>query len=143
MLAILFGLPLLLVAPILLIGSQVYQGGIISVDVLEKGPDGSSVSARVPGAVVPVAMMFMPSQVRTEIQCEMGEEMDWAFDVARAAIRSIGRAEDGVYVEVISKREIVRVSKEGDSFKVFVDTPSERVEASMPLGVASRVLDAI
>ena len=90
MLAILFGLPLLLVAPILLIGSQVYQGGIISVDVLEKGPDGSSVSARVPGAVVPVAMMFMPSQVRTEIQCEMGEEMDWAFDVARAAIRSIG-----------------------------------------------------
>ncbi len=141
--AILFGLPLLLIVPVALIGSTVCTGGVIEFEVLEKGPNGSSVAAKIPGFVVPLAMLFIPCHIQEEIRCEFDSEADWALDVARAAIRSIGHAPDGVYVEVQSKREIIRITKEGDYFKIFVDTPDEMVRASVPIGIASTVLASI
>lgn len=140
---ILFGLPLLLVTSVALFGASIYRSGVVAVEVLEKGDNGSSVEVKIPGALIPVAMHFIPECTIDDVRCEIGPEARAALDIARAALRSIGRAPDGVYVQVLSRDEIVRVEKKGGELRVFVDSPDEVVRVSIPIRVAGSVLDAI
>jgi len=121
----------------------VYHAGIIEVEVREKGENGSSLSVSIPGAIVPVAMHFIPECTIDDVRCEIGGEARVAIDIAREALRSISHAPDGVYVDIRTVDEIVRIEKEGAVFRVFVDTPDELVRLSVPIGVASSVLAAI
>jgi len=141
--AILFGIPILLVAPMALLGASVVRNGVVNVEVLEKGEHGTSVEVKIPGAVVPVAMHFLPECVVNDVRCEMDEEARAALAVARGALRALGRSPDGVYVDVRSRDEIVRVEKSGNDLRVYVDTPDEVIRVSIPIRVAGSVLAAI
>lgn len=141
--AILFGIPLVLVVPVAMLGAGVYRAGTIDVSVVEKGEGGASIGLTVPGAILPVAMRFIPECTIDDVRCEIGPEGRAGIEIARAAIKSLRSAPDGVYVDVRTRDEIVRVEKQGNSFHVYVDTPDECVRASIPTRVASQVLAAI
>lgn len=141
--AILFGLPLVLVLPVALLGASVLHTGVLEIEVVEKGEGGTSVGVKVPGAILPVAMHLIPDVALDDVRCEIDAETRAALDVARVALGSIARGPDGVYVDVRSRDEVVHVMKEGDTLRVFVDTPSEVVRVSVPLRVVGSVLDAI
>ncbi|MBZ0266927.1 hypothetical protein K8I85_02125 [bacterium] len=141
--AILFGLPLVLVVPVALLGASVFQAGTIDLEVLEKGEDGMSLGVTVPGALVPVAMRFIPECTIDDVRCEIGAEGRAAIRMAEAALQSLRGAPDGVYVDVRTQDEIVRVEKKGNRFHLYVDTPDECIRASVPSRVASQVLAAL
>ena len=140
---ILFGLPLILILPVALIGSSVYHAGVIEVEVMEKGEYGSSISIVVPGAIVPLAMRFIPECTIDGVRCEMDDDALMALEIGKSAMRAIRSAPDGVYVDVRSRDEIVTVEKRDGSFRVHVDTPDETVRVKIPVGVAADVLAAI
>ncbi len=141
--AILFGLPILLAAPIVLVGNSIYRAGTIELAVQEKSECGTSVEVKVPGALIPVAMHCLPEVTIDGVREEMGPEAREAIGMAREALRSIGRSPDGVYVDVRTRDEIVLIEKRDGKIRILVDTPDEAVKVSVPLGVASSVLAAI
>lgn len=143
LLAILFGLPILLVLPIVLLGSSIHRAGTIEISVLERGHDGTSIDMKIPGALVPVALHLLPEVTIDGVRREIGPEAQEAIGIARVALRSIGRAPDGVFVDIQSPDEIVRVEKRDGRIRVLVDTPDEAVRISVPLPVASSVLAAL
>jgi hypothetical protein len=143
LLAILFGLPILLVLPIVLLGSSIHRSGVIELSILEKSHDGTSIEVRIPGAIVPVAMHLIPDVTIDGVRREMGPEAREAIGIARTALRSIGQAPDGVFVDVQTPDEIIRVEKRDGKIRVIVDTPDEAVRISVPLPVASSVLAAL
>jgi len=140
---ILFGLPLILIVPVALVGSSVYHAGVIEVDVREKGEYGSSIRLTVQGAVVPLALRFIPECHIDGVRCELGEDARMALELGEAAVRTLGQAPDGVYVDVRTRDEVITVEKRRGSFEVHVYTPDETVRLKIPVGVARNVLAAI
>jgi hypothetical protein len=141
--AILFGLPLLLIVPVALVGSSVLHAGSIECHVMDKTGHSTSLGVTVPAALVPVALHLAPEVVIDDVRCEMGPEARQGIEIARAALRELGRAPDGVLVEVRSSDEIVFIEKKDGAFHILVDTPQENVRVSVPIRTASSVLDAI
>ncbi|GJM43841.1 MAG: hypothetical protein DHS20C21_06830 [Gemmatimonadota bacterium] len=140
---ILFGLPLILILPVALIGSSVYHAGVVEVEVLEKGRDGSSFSLVVPGAIFPVAMHFVPEWTVDDVRCELDEEALMALGIGEKAVRTLAAAADGVLVDVQTLDEIILIEKRNGAFRIHVDTPDETVRIQVPVGVAVDVLGAI
>ena len=140
---ILFGIPALLVLPIAFVGSQVWEPGTIDVRVVEKHPGGCNVGATVPAMMVPVAMHLIPAECHMQIDADLDEDTRMALDMARAVISQLGRCPDGIYVDVQSDRDIVTIEKRDGKFHIFVDTPDERIDLSVPVHTVSSVLSAI
>jgi hypothetical protein len=143
--AVLFGLPALLVLPVVLIGSSLDLGGDIAFRVIEKGPGGTSVGGHVPAALVPVVMHCAPHDVLAEIRAEVGNDRDAtrALDMMCAVVDELSRVPDGVLVEVRTEEEIISIEKRGGSLHVDIDTPDEVVQASVPLRTIRSVARAI
>jgi hypothetical protein len=141
--AILFGVPILLLVPVWLVGSNIYRAGSIEFAVLEKGPDGCHISGKVPAILVPAAVHFMPSVVieeaGQEIRCDVGN----AVEIVQAAARELSRCPDGVLVDVRTSCEIVTIEKRNGRIVIDVDTPDEAVRAAVPLSAVSSFLAAI
>jgi hypothetical protein len=141
--ALLFGIPLLLVVPVALIGSSLsFEPGRIEVQVLDKH-GGGSVGVNAPALLVPLAMHLAPDVVIDDMRCELGEEGEQALAIARAAVRELARCPDGILVDVRTRDEVIFVEKKGRAFLVHVDTPGETVHATIPLSAIGSVLDAI
>jgi hypothetical protein len=141
--AIVFGLPLALVAPLALLGAGLHHSGVLHVEVCDKGERGTSLGVTLPAAVVPVAMHLVPAHVMRDVRDDMDDDARTALNLACAALESIRRGPDGVYVDIHTRDEIVRVEKRGGALHVLVDTPDEIVRASVPFAVAGSVLRAI
>lgn len=140
---ILFGVPLLLIVPVVLIGSSMWNSGMIHVQVHEKCGGGTSFGAHVPAAIVPVALQFAPDEVWDEIRSELGSEAPQAVPILRAALRELSRCPDGVLVDVQSRDEIVSIEKKRGAIEIYVDTPDEVVRISVPLGSVGTVLSRL
>ena len=140
---ILFGIPALLMVPVVLIGSSVFQAGTIEFEVVEKGPHGSSVSAIVPASVIPIALALTPNDLLDEVRCEVDGEAAYALEIAKVAWKELARCPDGVFVEVLDGEDYVTIEKRGGEMLVFVDTPSETVRLSVPLHTVTSLLTSI
>ena len=136
---ILFGVPLLLVTPVVLIGSSLRTSGMIRVQVHEKN-EGCSFRMNVPAAIVPVALSIAPNEIWAEIHHEMGRDGRRALPIARAALRELSNCPDGVLVDVRSRDEIVTIEKRNGTVQILVDTPDEVVRVSVPLKTVGSVL---
>jgi hypothetical protein len=140
---ILFGLPLLLITPLVLVGSSVYHSGTIEVRVVDKTGEGCCVGAHVPAVVVPLALRLAPGHVLDEIRGELDEEAIMGLEIARAVLEELSRAPDGVLIDVRTRTELVAIEKRDGKLRVYVDTPDEVVQASIPLGTLKEVVRAI
>jgi len=141
--AILFGIPILVLAPIWLVASKIPGAGAIEFAVYEKGPHGCRVAGSVPAILVPAAMFLTPDSALDEIRCELPTEFGDAAKIARAALRELARCPDGVLVDVRTDTEVVTIEKRNGSLRVHVDTPDENVHAAVPLSALRSVVAAI
>lgn len=129
--AIVFGLPILLALPIGLFGAKIYQTGTLAVHVVEKGVDGTRVDVVAPAAILPMAAAVVPfcridgESVDPEIRAAMHDAVD--------ILTAMRDAPDGVYVDVRTRTEMVRIEKRGGIVEIEVDTPEELVRTSIPL----------
>ena len=130
---ILFGLPALLILPFALIGSNVYSTGMIDVEVLEKSPNGTSIGIHVPAMAVPAALHLMPHVTIDEVCMEMDGEARQALAILDEVADELTRVPDGVFVEVIDGGDYVTIEKTNGKIVIFVDTPQERVNISVPV----------
>jgi hypothetical protein len=140
--AILFGVPILLFIPVWVIGSSVYQAGTIEFSVHEKGPNGCQISGSIPAAVVSAIHLAPHSaldEIRHEMHCEIGD----ATKIVEAALNELSRCPDGVLVDVRTDTEVVTIEKRNGSIRVDVDTPGEKVQASVPLSAMRSFISAI
>jgi len=141
--ALLFGVPLLLVVPVALIGSSLsLDAGHIEVQVIDKN-GGGSVGVSAPALLVPLALRFAPDVIIDDMRCELGEDGKQAIAIARAAMRELSRCPDGILVDVRTRDEVIYVEKVGRTLRVHVDTPDETVHATIPLSTIGSVLDTI
>ena len=141
--AILFGIPILLLAPAWVIGSKLGHAGTIEFTVHEKGPDGCQIAGSVPAILVPAAIHLTPhsalEEIRRELRCEFGD----AAQMARAALEELSRCPDGILVDIRTPTEVVTIEKRDGRIRVDVDTPDEKVQAAVPLQTMRSFLSAI
>ena len=141
--AILFGIPVLLILPVALIGSAVYQTGTIEFRVLEKHDGGVSVGGSIPAIIVPIAMHLAPHEILDEIHCELDGEAEWVLDVLQVSLEELSRIPDCVLVDVRSDDEIVTIEKRSGKLEVNVDTPDEVISISVPIGALTAIADIL
>lgn len=146
---LLFGLPLLLLTPFALVGSSVFNPGVIQCQVVDKTGEGCNVGVVVPAGLATVALHAMPHveidgmSIVDEIHGDMGEHAVYALDLARTFMDELQSAPDCMLVEVISGQDIVRIEKVNGAIEVNVDTPRERVHVVMPMHVVQTALAVI
>lgn len=143
LLLILFGVPLLLIGPVMVLGSSIFQPGTIDFEVHEKGRHGSSIEATIPAAMVPVALHLTPKHVMDEVRHEIHHEVGDHGKTIRALLKEISRCPDGVFIDVQTDTEFVRIQKRDGRIEVTVDTPDELIRASVPLHTVASVFSAI
>ncbi len=138
---ILFGLPILLAAPLFLLGSWIVRDGMMEVHVQQR--DGCSVDVSLPAAIVPAAAGMVRVCGAGEVDCRIDAETREALRMAADVISAMRHGPDGVLVDIRTRDEVVLVEKLGGSLQVHVDTPDEVVRLKVPLGAARAALDLI
>jgi hypothetical protein len=138
LLAIVFGLPLLVAVPLALVGARILQAGTLEVHVVEKGPAGDSVDVRVPAAILPAVATVAP--MCSLGGCRLDPDARLALRVAADVLDALRAAPDGVLVDVRTRDEVIRIEKRDGKIEVAVDSREEVVHASMPLGAIRSAL---
>jgi len=141
--AILFGVPMLIVLPLALVGSSVITPGSIDVTVTDKTGSGSNVGIHVPAILAPAAMHLMPDVTIDDIRMEMGPEAEQALELAAAVMGELERVPDGVFVEVMDRTDIVIIEKRAGKLHIYVDTPDETVRVEVPIRAVRQTLKAL
>ena len=121
-------------------GAVIMQDGVISVNVREKQPGGHHIWFAAPGAIVPFGMKLSP--VARELQKEMRDAHEW-MPVAQSVIDALQKSPDGVFVEVDSETQHVRVQKSWGRLLVDVDDPREEVHIAVPFRVMRHALSEL
>ena len=120
----------------LLGGAVVMQDGIISVNVREKQPGGHHIWFVAPGSIVPFGLKLAPAH---DLKDHMRDARQW-MPVVRAALDALEKSPDGVFVEVETPDQHVRVQKSWGRLLVDVDDPREEVHVAVPLRVVRHTL---
>jgi hypothetical protein len=118
------------------LASAVYRAGIVEVDVRSDDVTSGDVSIRIPGFVIAVAASLVPAEALSDA----AREAKPFLPAARAAFDELTHCPDGVYVEVESRGEHVRIGKKDGVFFVHVRTDGESVRVSLPLHAVGPVL---
>lgn len=117
-------------------GVVVMQDGIISVNVREKHPGGHHIWFAAPGSLVPFALKLAPAR---DLQEHMRDSRQW-MPVAKAALDALANSPDGVFVQVDSAEQHVRVQKSWGRLLVDVDDPGEEVHLAIPIRAVRHTL---
>jgi len=122
-------------------GAVLFHEGAITVSVKEmKGnSEPQHVFVVAPAAVVPWAIKMIPERHMPRLP----EEALQALPAIQAAADELERLPDTVLVEVQSKREHVKVSKEGGYMVVDVTGDREEVHVSVPLRAVRHTLEEL
>ena len=115
----------------ILAGSYVYSQGLIRVSVHENRPGGEHIRLAVPGAIVPLALAFVPA---SEIGRHMPAEARQHLPVVQAALGELQRLPDCTLVEVDSPGEHVRIRIQDGAMVVDVKDHEDEVHVTVPLG---------
>jgi hypothetical protein len=124
----------------ILAGSYVYSQGLIRVSVHEKRPGGDHIRLAVPGAIVPVALAFVPAR---EIGKHMPAEARQHLPVIEAALNELQRLPDCTLVKVDGPGEHVRIRVENGLMVVDVDDHEDEVHVTLPLSSLHSVMAKI
>ena len=120
-------------------GAVVMQDGVVSVNVREKHPGGHHIWFAAPGAIVPFGLKVVPKH---DLEGKMHNAREW-MPVALAAVEALEKSPDGVFVEVDSSSEHVRVQKSWGRIVVDVDNPNEEVHVAVPVRLMRHTLREI
>lgn len=122
-------------------GAVLFHEGAITVNVKEHkaSGDGHRVFVVVPAAIVPWALKVIPQRHMPRLP---HEALD-ALPAVQAAADELERMPDTVLVEVQSKREHVKVSKEGGYLVVNVTSDREEVHVSVPIRAARHTIEEL
>lgn len=122
-------------------GAVLFHEGAITVNVKEMKPDGKGehVFVVAPAAVVPWAIKLIPEKHMPRLPQEARD----ALPAIQAATDELERIPDSVLVEVQSKREHVKVSKEGGYLVVEVTSDREEVHVSVPIRAARHTIEEL
>jgi hypothetical protein len=111
--------------------------GVAWVDVREGGAHGTHIVVPVPLVAAEVAAAFIPMpDVRTKMDGEALQHLG----TARKLVQALRDAPDGELVRVEEDEETVVVTKEGDTLRVHVSGPKEKVDVNVPLAAALDVI---
>ena len=97
---------------------------------------GQSVNIKVPGAIIPIAVQFVPDKAFGEIPCEVFDHIP----MLRAACDELAKQPDFVMVEVYDGDEHVTVAKRGRDLVVDVIADGEEVHVTVPLSLMKSVV---
>lgn len=139
---ILFGVPILVAAPLVFLGAWIVRDGMMEVHVLERD-GGCSVDLSLPAAVIPAAAGVVRVCGAGETELHLDAESREALRMAADVLAAMRHGPDGVLVDIRTRDEVVLVEKRGGSLEVRVDTPDELVRLKVPLGAARAALDLI
>jgi hypothetical protein len=126
-------------ATLLLAGSLITHG-VVTVEVHQTGPGGTTLYLPVPAGLLYLGMDLLPLFDRGhELRRARREIGDWAPFVA-AAMQSIEECPDAVLVDVRDGAETVKIVKEGRKLRVRVhDRDGSNVEISLPSHLFTRL----
>ncbi len=122
-------------------GAVLFHEGAITVNVKEmrEGREPQRVFVVAPAAVVPWAIKLIPERHVPRLP----EEALQALPAVQAAADELERMPDTVLVEVQSKREHVKVSKENGYLVVDVTGDREEVHVSVPIRAARHAIEEL
>lgn len=115
---------------------QFADGGMVSVRVDERSPDGDDVNLCIPAALVWVAMPLIPDKAFAH----MGREIDTLSPVAQAVCRELAKCPDCLLLSATSPSESVEIQKKGACLVVHVEDGDSEVHVSIPLKTAAYVM---
>jgi hypothetical protein len=121
----------------LLTGSYLYSQGLIRVSVHEKREGGEHIRLVVPGAIVPLALAFVPAK---EIGRHMPAEARQHLPVVQAALGELQRLPDCTLVQVDGPGEHVRIRVQDHQIIVDVDDHEDEVHVTLPLSSLNSVM---
>ncbi len=124
-----------LASSIALAGVYVVHEGAVRIQVDKQGAKGSHLRLRVPAALVPAGMMFVPEAKMREAAVRAGP---W-LPAVRAATEELARQPDCDLLEVRGAEEHVHIAKRGALLVVDVESPRETVHVWVPLKTVDEV----
>lgn len=118
---------------LVLTGVIVYEAGAVKVEIFEKSRGGHHIWLAVPAVLVPIGVKLVPKEKLRDATREL---QPW-LPAIRAASEELQRCPDGSLVEVDDRKEQVRIAKRGGALYIDVDSDTETVHLSFPLGVVA------
>lgn len=118
--------------------SVVMDWMVIKVDTPE--PGGVHLTIPFPLVAADVAGAFLPEEIAADMA--VPEELKAQRAVVTEALSALAEAPDGVFVEVTSDQEQVRIAKKGSNLLIDVEADDARVHCNLPLVGLSENLSA-
>ena len=110
-------------------GAFVYDMGAVYVSVKGKKPGSENIRLILPGAVAPVGVWLAPkAQLRKGLK-----DAEPYLPAIQAAAVEIAACPDTTLIEVVGRKEKVRIAKKGGHLVIDVDDTNETVHVSVPL----------
>jgi hypothetical protein len=118
------------IAIIASVGIWFWQGGLLVVQVHERGPHASDIALKLPAAPLQAMLALVPDGC-----IERNAEMTRVLPHLRSIPRDLARIPNCVLVEVEDRGsdETVRIAKEGRHLVIDVRSPEETVHVSVPI----------
>lgn len=120
--------------------AAVVQGGMTTISVRDKGPDGVNLFIPVPAMLFDlgagIATLAMPADERAELRRELAP----LAPALRQISRDLSDCPNVELIKVTTKKETVSIRKQGRSLKIEVHSPEADIRISAPADLLDRVL---
>ncbi len=134
---------ILLMSPIFALATAVAVTGTVTVEVHERGPDGTRIYVPVPALLLDAAVALAPMVIPEEELAEARREIAPYRDGLEALAKELEDMPAGVLVEVETDEEHVLITKSWRSFEISVESHDADVHVTVPSRLVSRVLDVL
>ena len=134
---------LIFLMPVFAFATAVAATGTITVSVHERGADGVNLYLPVPALLLDLAVFVAPRLMPDDALAEARAEIAPFRQGLEAIAVELENCPNGVLVEVQTPTEHVRIAKTSRSFEIEVDSDDADVRVSVPVRLASRLLDVL
>ncbi|MEM6454370.1 MAG: hypothetical protein AAF772_04675 [Acidobacteriota bacterium] len=139
---------LLVTVPIVALGATAVTatavGGLITVEVDEHQPNGTSIWLPIPAFLVDLATLGAPLVIPPEAHREIEQVLGENQDNMREIIEGLVDGPDGVWVNARgSDGEVVTIEKRRGALTITVDSPDADVRVAMPARLVRRAAGAV
>ncbi|RMH16073.1 MAG: hypothetical protein D6696_19080 [Acidobacteria bacterium] len=133
---------LIALLPFVVVGTTIAATGTVTVQVHER-TEGVHLWLPVPALLFDVAAFVAPRLIPEQELASVHAELEPWRPALVEAVRALEDCPSGLLVEVVTASEHVRVSKDGRSFRVSVESPDVDVKVAVPARIARRALQAL
>lgn len=113
--------------------------GSLHIYVHEKQAGGTRFGMRFPAFLVRLAVTMAP----IELPDDAARELRPHLPLLRAIADEFRTCPDGVFVEVKSATESIRIAKQGDVLSIYVDDESDEVRLDVPMSCVRTVVSKL